>query len=324
MIYKNSTNMSLLMAVWAIASDYDGKNTDKSISATTLLNGTKITVLSRRADKENLAVDLSDLIPSAYGSSIHASIEKAWKSKKLPDYLTALGLNDDVVKNVKINPKEVTSETIPIYLEQRAAREINGWTVNGQFDAIVDGQLMDNKSMSVYGYLKGTNKEKFIWQGSIYRWLNQDLVKEPSIAINYIFTDWSRADLYKPDYPKSRILTEKYLLHSLKDTEKFISDKLAELDKYMDADEKDIPPCTNEDLWRDKSVWKVYKDMNSPRAMSGGVKETYQEAITFQMVKGGVVKEVKGQVKRCLRCPAFNICKQRKEYFTDSGELINV
>jgi len=324
MIFKNSNNMSLLMAVWAIASDYDGKNTGKNISATTLLNGTKITVLSRRADKEKLAVDLADLIPSAYGSSIHASIEKAWTSKKLPEYLLSLGLDEDIVNRVRINPTNLTENTIPVYIEQRASKELDGWNINGQFDAIIDGQLMDNKSMSVYGYLKGTNKDKFIWQGSIYRWLNPELVREPSIAINYIFTDWSRADLYKPDYPKSRILTEKYLLHSLKDTEKFISAKLAELDKYMEAPEEDIPECTSEDLWRDKSVWKVYKDINSPRAMSGGVKETYQQALTFQMAKGGVVKEVKGQVKRCLRCPAFNICKQRKQYFTDKGEAIDV
>ena len=324
MQYINSTNMSLLMSVWAIASDYDGKNQGKCISATSLLQGTKITVMSRRADKDKLAVELSDLIPSAYGSAIHASIEKAWKSKRLPEYLLSLGLNQETIDNIRVNPDKVTPDIIPVYLEQRASKELNGWTVNGQFDAIVDGQLMDNKSMGVYGYLKGTNKDKFIWQGSIYRWLNPDLVKEPSIAINYIFTDWSKADTYKPDYPKSRILTERYLLHSLKDTEKFISNKLAELDKYMDGPENEIPECTSEDLWRDKSVWKVYKDASSPRAMSGGVKETYQEAISFQMIKGGIVKEIKGQVKRCLRCPAFNICKQRKQYFKDNGEPINV
>ena len=314
------------MAVWAIASDYDGKNQGKTISATTLLNGLKIIVMSKRADKDNLTVELNDLIPSAYGSSIHASIEKAWKSKKLPEYLLSLGLSEETVSNIQVNPNKtnLTENTIPIYLEQRSSKDINGWTINGQFDAIVDGQLMDNKSMSVYGYLKGTNKDKFIWQGSIYRWLNQDLITEPSIAINYIFTDWSKADTYKPDYPKSRILTEKYLLHSVKDTEKFIIDKLNQLNKYMDLPESELPECTSEDLWRDKSVWKVYKDLSSPRAMSGGVKETYEEAVSFQMIKGGVVKEIKGQVKRCLRCPAFNICKQRTNYFNDNGEIINV
>jgi hypothetical protein len=267
---------------------------------------------------DNIAVELNDLVPSAYGSAIHASIEKAWKSKKLPQYLESLGIDKATASRVKVNP-EPDEDCIPVYLEQRASKEINGWTVNGQFDAVIDGQLIDNKSMGTYGYLKGDNVEKFIMQGSIYRWLNPTLITKDKIAINYIFTDWSKLESVKNrDYPKYRIVKREYPLKTMTQTEIFIKEKLAEIDKCMDLPESKMPMCTDKDLWRDPPIFKVYKDSSSPKAMPGGSKFTSQmEAIRFASERGGIVKIIPSQVKRCPRCPAYSICQQRKEYFND-------
>lgn len=308
-------DMPLPLQVWAVNDDYDYVKDPKYFSATGLLKPIKMLVLGLRA--QNTQRDLNDCIPTALGSSIHASIENAWKYNYKTN-LKKLGFPDKEIDKIRINPDKEEPDTYPVYIEQRTSKELDGYIIGGKYDMVLNGELNDFKSTSVYTYIYGSHDEDYKLQGSIYRWLNQDKIKEDWIAINFIFTDWSKQDaLYKPDYPKSRCVQKKIPLLSIKETEQFIKKKLTDITKYKDSHEQDIPECTDEDLWRSATTYKYFSTLTSARATKNF--NTHEEAMAYKASKGGkgVIRIVPGEVRRCKYCPAASICEQRKRYFND-------
>lgn len=311
----NNNNIPFALQIWLASDNYDRIGKEKYISATTLLKPVKQIILGSRINKDELMADLDSLIPSKLGDSIHAGIEAAWLNN-LDQSLKTLGL-ENLKGKFAINPKdsEITDEKIPVYIEQRTVKQVGDWSVGGKFDFIASGILHDFKTTSAWTYVKGSRIPEFVKQGSIYRWLNQDKVKEDFVRICYVFTDWSKAEsLRNESYPKCRCLAKEYPLMLLEETEKFIKDKLTLLDKYWDKPEKEIPECTDEELWRTETVYKYYKKPESSRATK--VFKTYPEAIQFQAANGGVGKvvTVKGEARACAYCVAAPLCQQRKLY----------
>jgi hypothetical protein len=107
----------------------------------------------------------------------------------------------------------------------------------------------------------------------------------------------------------------------LSDTEKWVTHKLEQLEKYSKTPQDQLPPCSDEDLWRSDPKFKYYSDpekAKDPTARSTKNFETLADAAAFKAEKGkGVVVTVPGEVKRCPFCPAYDICNQRREYFPD-------
>ena len=317
----NTTDIPLALAVWLAGDDYDYIDNKYYLSATSLLKPVKQIILAKQGfDSEE--GDVSSLVPSALGSTIHAGIEKAWKENYKPA-LKSLGYTDDVINKIKINPKEPEEDDICIYLEQRSFRKMGKWTIGGKFDMVMDGLLHDNKTTSAFSWMYGTRDEEYVKQCSIYRWLNQDIITEDFFRINFIFTDWSKANTYSNEnYPKNRIMYKDYKFMSLEETEDMIKDKLREIQANLDNPEDKLPRCDDEDLWRKPTVFKYYL---SQEACDAGKKcnksfTTFQAALHYQHTqKGGrgVIKTVPGEVRRCLYCKCFDICQQRKEYFPD-------
>ncbi|QPG06989.1 hypothetical protein IT774_07750 [Salinimonas marina] len=319
----NNSNLPLSISVWLAHDNYDHDDRSNHISATSLIKPLKQLILSNRV--ENTAKeDIVGLIPSRMGSAIHDGIERAWVDH-YAENLKKLGYPQRVIDRVRVNPTAelVASDPdiIPIYLEQRAEKEVDGFIISGKFDFIGDGRVEDFKSTSVYTFINGTNDEKYILQGSIYRWLNPEKITRDDMAIQFIFTDWSGARTREPNYPNSRTAEKKLLLQPIKTTDAYIRQRLATIKKYWDKPEAEIPPCDDEALWRKPTTYKVYKDDKAKRAMSGGVfNSDHQAARVFAMQKGGVVKTFPGEVVACRFCKAFDICKQKQQYL-DSGEL---
>ena len=318
----NKFNVPLPLAVWLATDNYSHNSDPKVISATSLLKPIKSIILGLRAT-ERSETDVTDLIASRLGTSIHTAVEAAWCSERLPDTLEALGLPKGMRESIKVNPEQVTDADIPIYLEQRRTKEIEGWKITGQFDYVAAGKLYDIKSTGTYNWINQSNKDKYIQQGSIYRWLFSDLVTDDLLTILYIFTDWSSTKAKQDrDYPQSRLLPQEYFLMSTSDTEKFIKDKLKLLNRYMDTPETALPVCTQEELWAKPAVFKYYKNPENKTRSTKNF-ETYWEAHA-QLTKDGSVGEiieVKGEVTFCKYCPAKNICSQASQYVNE-GRLI--
>lgn len=317
MQYTNLNNIPLPLAVFLATDDYDYE--PNTISATTLLKPVKQIILSKRVNQDNL-VDLSSLVSARMGSAIHTAIEKAWSNPS--NALKKLGYPNHLIDNIVINPTSIKEGQIPIYMEQRSYKEVLGFKVSGKFDFVAEGKVQDFKSTSVYTYLNQTNKDKYMQQGSMYRWLNPDIIDEDEMNIHFIFTDWNKKDsLINPNYPNSRVLTQRLPLMSIDETDRFVKQKLTDIKTYIDKPEHEIPPCTDYDLWRKPTVYKYYKNPNSTRATKNY--EHKSDAYLHYTKDGsvGIVKEVKGQVSACKYCPAISICKQA-ESLIQKGDLI--
>lgn len=323
MIYTNHSGIAFPLAVF-LATDYYDTQDSQTISATTLLKPIRQIILSKRIDPTTEPVDIASLVASRLGSAIHDSIEKAWTTNH-KQALSALGLSNKIIDNIKVNPtkEELKPNDIPVYLEQRVSKPMANYKVSGKFDFVAEGTVHDFKSTSVYTYINQSNAEKYALQGSIYRWLNPELINQDYMYIHYIFTDWSSAQAKQSnDYPNSRLLTQKYPLKSLQETEKFIKNKINLIQMYEDTDEKELPLCTDEELWRKPTQYKYYANPEAKRATKNF--DNISEAYAYMSSKGagkGIVKEVKGSVSACKYCSAFSLCSQ-KDSLIATGELI--
>lgn len=318
MILTNETNIPLILAGWVVDDTYDYQNDKKFVSATGLIKPIKSTILEARVDKDNLYKDISEYIPSALGSTIHVGIETAW-TQRYKENLLKLGYNQNVIDKIEVNPSNLNPDKIQIYFEKRTKKLFNGWIIGGKFDAVCDGILHDFKSTSVYTYIYGSHDEDYKLQGSIYRWLNPEIITSDFIRICFIFTDWSKANQQQnpANYPPSRLLTKDIPLMSIEETEAYIKAKTDLLERYVDKEEGDIPECTDAELWRPDPVYKYYAN---PDNMVRATKNfsSLAEANAYKTSKGkGVVVTVLGEPKRCKYCPGSPVCEQRRRYKID-------
>ena len=318
----NNSGISLTLAVWLVNDDYDYINEPNYISATRLMKPIRQIVLAKRIPPELRQIDVEDRIASALGTALHDSIEKAWV-KSYRQNLKQLGYPEKVIDRVRINPtdeelKEV-EDVIPIYLEQRAKRVLNGYTIGGKFDMVAEGMVQDNKSTSAYTWLFGTRDDEHCIQGSIYRWLNPRKITEDFIRINYIFTDWQKAQSKtNPNYPQKRVQSKDIPLMSEKETEQWISNRIKLVEQYADAKESDIPECTDAELWRSEPAYKYYSDPSKTSGRSTKNFDNMNDARIFMAEKGGkgIIKTVPGEPKRCNYCDVYEVCTQKDRYFT--------
>lgn len=322
MSFTNQSEIPLALAVWLVNDDYDHNSMENYVSVTGLMKPLRHIILPRRI-KGATEMDLEDLIPSALGNAIHDSVEKAWV-KNHHKNLRKLGYPEDVIKRILVNatPEEIAAVNDPVlvFIEQRAIRSFKGWHIGGKFDMVAEGIVMDNKSTTAYTWVHGGRDEDYKLQGSIYKWLNPDKIFDDFIRINFIFTDWQRAQARQnPNYPQSRLRYKDIPLMSKEETEMWIGRKLALVEKFMDADEKDIPECTDEELWMSDPSFKFYLKPETFKAGGKSTKncESMSEAQEYQASKGGrgLIVTVPGEPKRCGYCNAFDACTQKDKYF---------
>ena len=195
--FANVSEVPLALAVFLASDFYDHSDDPNEISATTLLKPLRQIILASRVPPGDGMTNLADMMNSRMGTAIHDGIEKAWKSNYRPA-MEALGLPQRVIDRIRINPTQGDVdlaaaqgiEIIPIYMEQRLKRKIGKWTVTGKYDFVGEGKVQDFKSTGTFTYKKQTNADKYIQQGSIYRWLDSKLITQDTMEIHYIFTDW--------------------------------------------------------------------------------------------------------------------------------------
>lgn len=312
----NNVGICLPLAVWAVHDDYDYVDgVENYISATTLMKPIRQLVLAKRVPTEQQTLDVVDLIASSLGSALHDSIEKAWVHGYAKN-LAKLGYPKSVIDRIRINPTEAQlkeqDNVIPIYIEQRATREIDGYTIGGKFDLVAEGVLHDNKSTSAYTWVYGGKDQDYAIQGSIYRWLNPEKITEDFTRINFIFTDWQKTMAKSnPAYPQQRLAAKDVPLLSIEATEAWIRARLAMLNRFKDAPQEDLPECTDEELWRSAPVYKYFSDPSKTQGRSTKNFEDIDEANAFAASKGkGVVITVPGVAKRCEYCACSSICTQ--------------
>lgn len=322
--YTNVEEVPLALAVWLASDYYAYDDRPNAISVTTLMRPLRQIILpSRIPDGMGLA-SLPDMMDNRIGSAIHDAIERAWKHNHVKA-MQMLGYPQRVIDMVIVNPAPGTDLTdrIPIYTEMRNDKQVGKWIITGEFDFVGQGRVQDFKAMKVWAYLNQVNNGKFILQGSMYRWLRPDLITDPQMDIHFIFKDWQRTKaLIDPKYPSRSFKKQTFDMLSLPETDHYIRSKLADIDRYWDVAEPQLPKCTDDDLWRKDPVWKFYLSGDTTKKASK-VCHSAQEAILYQASKGGrgTIKEVPGEVTACKWCPAFQACSQ-KDLLIEAGDLV--
>lgn len=326
----NLTQIPLPLAVYLATDHYDFD--PSCISATALLKPARQTILKNRVPQESTVIDISSLVQSRIGTSIHDGIEKAWSShyeKALQD----LGYLPELIDSIRINPdpETVTADEKPVYMEQRLYRSIEvrnkTYKISGKVDFIGMGVLQDFKTTGAFTYKHDTKVDDYKLQGSIYRWIMPHLITEGFMKINYVFTDWAKFKVkQEKNYPPHRCMSQDIPLLSLEETEAFIRSKIIQVLDQYDMPEEEITHCTDEELWREADTFKYYK--NPANAGVEGKRSTKnftnaQEAQQRFVEDGSVGKvlHVKGRVKACNYCAGFHACTQKDEYIQD-GTLV--
>lgn len=320
-MYSNQTNLPTAIAVWLAHDTYD--KAEAGLSATSLLKPVRQVILAQRIPEGEGITDVSGLIKSRIGTAIHDAIERAWLSEYLEDTLKSLGASDKAVSRVTVNPETVNRPCYPIYLELRSSKEVLGVKVTGKFDFIENGKLIDFKTTSTFAYTSGNKDEDYIMQGSIYRWLNPEIITDEFMDICFIFTDWQK-NRYLSDprnYPSSQIISRSFKLHSAAFVQSYVEERVRTLIRLQDVPEKDLPLCTDKELWRKPDTFKYYKNPQKQTKSTANF-DNLNDANRRFLEDGavGLVKTVKGGVSACLYCSAFTLCTQ-KDKLIESGEL---
>lgn len=323
----NENNIDLAVAVWLLQDGYqsgaDVAPEGELLSVTTLLKPTKQLILGRQVDRSMESYDVSDMIASRMGHAIHDSIERAWTSGTWKQALRKLNYPEKIIQSIRVNPDPATIKEgeIPVYLEQRGFLEFEDIILTGQLDFSIGGAYRDVKSTSTFSYTSSNKDEDYILQGSLYRMIMPELIQSDIMRILFVFTDWQKFRAKQnADYPQTKAVHKEYKLMSIEDTKKWLSAKLADIRANAGLSQDKMVRCNDKQLWRSDDQYKYYTTQAA--ADKGGRcarnLPTEAEAIAHVQSKGkGVYIKVPGEVKACEYCPAYPICEQRKEYFSD-------
>ncbi len=288
MKYTNKHNFPDYVQQWLKFDEYD-YNPD-TISATTLLQPPRAYALQLQ-NYDELEVDFSDIIPSRYGTAIHDSVEKV----KL----------DNCIQ------------------ERRLRTLIDEIVVTGKFDIMKEirkgvFKLVDVKSTSVWTFIYGSKDEEYIKQLSIYRYLGHmnGYNVQQNAEIFMIFTDWSGARAREDEkYPQTRIEIVDLKLWDINKTRNYIKERVNLLTNTASMEQKDMPKCTNEELWAKETKWAVLQ-----RGKKTAIRLCNSQIEADKLVKerlGMYVEERKGMAKRCKYCSARKFCTQHEELVTE-------
>ena len=328
----NNFAVDLPLAVWLIQDGYKSGAAEappgELISVTTLMKPTKQLILQRQVDFAQTEMDVSEMVARRVGHSLHDSIEKAWTEGRWQEAMRTLHYPQRIIDLIKINPNPATlgPDDIPIYLEKRGFKQFMGLVITGQMDFLIGHSYRDFKTTSTFAWTSTNKDGDYILQGSLYRWVMPEFIKNDVMRIEFIFTDWLkyRAKV-DPKYPQAKVGHREFTLMSLAETEQWVIEKIANIKSNVGRPQAAMDRCTDKDLWRADDSYKFY--LREETAKAGGrctkrfTSATDAEIHRQNKGKGVVVKE-NGEVKACTYCPAFPVCEQRKEYFADDGKSI--
>ena len=324
----NENGFSLSMAVWLADDDYDHAPVKGPyLSVTDLLKPLRMIVLNQRAKAltetagASESIDISRFVPSRLGTAVHAAVEHTWRSR-YHKALASLNYPKKIIDMIRINPtkeeiqKEGADNIIPVYMEQRSYKKMGAYTIGGKYDFVGNGTLEDFKSMGVYGYMKGDKDEEQRLQGSLYRWLNPEIVTSDHMLIQQIFTDWSAMMAKtRKGYPAQRILSKKILLMSVKEADNWVKRRINSIELLNNTPESKLPLCSEKELWQSSTTFKYFKNPKNTKRSTANFDNYAAAHERFIKDKSvGVIKEFPGVVKRCGYCPCFDLCTQKDEY----------
>ena len=318
-MHTNHTNIPFVLAVWLAANDgYDLKPEPSTISATSLMKSTKSLILSMRlaAQDQEGVVDVSDLIPSRLGTAVHTAVESSWLYSREKG-MTQLGIPLHVIEKIRLNPETPGEDPqFDIYMEQRSSKKVGKWTISGKFDIVHEGRVKDIKTTKTYNWIKGSNDEKYMIQGSLYRWLNPTIITDDYVDIMMVFTDWSPYKaMADKSYPQTPIRVRTIPLMTIPATQRWVENRLSEIEGAWNQKQGEMVPCTPDELWMNPPTYAYYKKPTAQRATKvyDNAAEAHARKAT-DGIPGSTVVFRQTNPKFCNYCDARQICMQAEAF----------
>lgn len=254
----------------------DRHNNKGEYSATTLLKGVCETVLTNRHFDE-IEVDASESIWAVFGSAVHSIFEKQ---------------NDETFK------------------EEQFKVPVSNSTVTGRVDSydLENETIVDWKTASTW---KVIYKDFDDWykQGLVYAWL----LKKSGLNVKRckfiaLLKDHSKSKA-KTDagYPASPVYVYQFDVteSALKEIEKFIFERVAELEAAENISDEKLTPCSEAERWATPDKWAI---MKKGRKTAIKLCDSEEEANSLLAEKGGdYIEYRKGESKKCA--DYCNVCE---------------
>lgn len=260
-------------------------NAEGSLSATTLLHGTKDIILTKRHWHE-IEEDCSSRLYALFGTAVHKIFEDTTDNK-------------DVLK------------------EEQFSCKISNTTLTGKVDRFdpKSKTIFDYKTTSVFKVIKA-NYQEWYTQLMIYAFLlSKAGYQVEHLMIYALLRDWSRTDAKinkGGDYPQSQIVKIPFDI-TQKDfdfIEKFITEKIADVESKADIADDLISPCTVTERWAEPAKWAV---MPTSGKRAKKVCESKEEAEANCSEKD-TIEFRPGKSKRCMDyCLCCSFCNFYKE-----------
>lgn len=289
MRYTNTYNLPEEI-VKAITNDnYDHPTDERTIPCSKLISPARITILSKRHDKE-IIKDISDEIWALLGTSVH--------------YIIAKQDSGDAIS------------------EQRFYAECGEYTISGKPDLFcLDGEIKDYKVTSVYKVIFGSKEGYKDWteQLNVYAWLlRKNGWKVAKLTITAILRDWSQRDALKGgDYPNIQVKEIDLPLWSEEEQEKFVCERLQTLVRNDSLPDDELDLCTPEERWASATTWALMKEGRKSALRvfnSSEDAQIYRLSLVCTDINLLYVVERPGKDKRCAQyCDCNQFCKYYKE-----------
>lgn len=251
---------------------------DRSVS--TLILPPKIAELRRRHDAE-ITEDVTDRMPSLFGSSMHSVLEAV---------------------------KPLLDPTRYI-VEKRWYGSANGWTISGMTDLCEYREggwvVADYKWVKVWEIINGVRPEKIAQVNLYAALLRQNGMTVTGTELVYGFTDWSPSEARRSTNYPLRAHVFMVPLWPAAEAEAFLRERVRLHQEAVSKSDDAIPVCTEEERWQSPAKWAVTKP---GRKSALRLCDSYEEAEAFIGTARDLTIEERPSVPRRCGLPPTGYC----------------
>lgn len=250
--------------------------------------------------------------------------------------------NDDALKNVSAMVGSAVHAWFESYFSKVARDsvstevemlfgipQVDGITISGSCDIYnhVTSTVEDIKNWKSYKWMDG-DIWALVWQLRMYGYA---LMKSKNWSVKQLravlfFTDWNKLDAARRGnkYPPASVVILEIPMVSTEEVEAFIEDRIRQHMLVRFCEEPFWPDAPEYATWDSVSSYKVFKNADSSRAVSGGVYGINMKVEEPAMLEaankhaaeiGGVVRRVSSGRKRCAEyCSVSGQCSTYQKY----------
>lgn len=260
--------------------------TPKRYSVTSLLKGTRETVLTRRHADE-IETDAADSVWLIFGKAVHSILENSTET-----------------------PSQIKENFITADMD-------DGYTLSGVFDLYDDatGTVTDYKTAVTMKWLK-KEFDDYRMQTLIYCWILRKIgFNAHRGEIVMLLKDHSKSKAkLEADYPKHPVqkVSFDFTEHDFTSIHDWLVEKFAEIKRCEKLDDSELPVCSEEQRWHRPDTYAVMKK-GRKRALKLYSDET--EALEHAIAVGGYVEFRPGSDQKCESyCSCKDFCNYYKEH----------